>query len=68
MITLYSQPTCGQCKMVHRLMDQKGIEYSDCQDVDKMLSLGIRHTPTLDVDGKRLVGKELIDFIKTYGN
>ena len=66
MIVLYSQPTCGQCKMVHRLLDQKKIPYTECQDVDKMISLGINHTPTLEVEGKFIVGREIFNFINNY--
>jgi len=65
MVKLYSQPSCGQCKMVHMLLDQKGIEYSECQDVDEMRSLGITHTPTLEVDEKLLVGKDIINWIRS---
>lgn len=65
MIKLYSQPSCGQCKLVHMMLDKANIAYEDCQDVNKMIEMGINHTPTLELDdGKRLVGKEIMEFIK----
>lgn len=65
-ITLYHQDTCPQCRMVETLMKKKNINYTSCKDVDYMISIGINHTPTLEVDGTRLVGKELIGWIKEY--
>lgn len=52
--------------MVETLMKKKNINYTSCKDVDYMISIGINHTPTLEVDGTRLVGKELIGWIKEY--
>lgn len=62
-VILYSQPTCPQCKMVHMLLDKKGIKYEECQDVDKMHEVGISKTPTLLVDGLKLVGQQIGEFI-----
>jgi len=67
MIKLYSQPTCGMCNFVHMLLDRKGIEYTECQDVDYMQNIGINHTPTLDVDGTLYIGKAIIDWINSRG-
>lgn len=62
-VKLYSQPGCGMCKAVHMLLDKKGIEYEECQDIDTMISLGVTGTPTLEVDGQRFVKKECLDWI-----
>lgn len=65
MIKLYSQPACGQCKLIHRLLDQNKIEYENCQDIDYMKSVGVSHTPVLELeDGTRLEGKAIMDYIK----
>ena len=62
-VRLFSQPTCGMCRAVHMLLDKKGIEYKECQDVDYMATVGVHHTPTLEVDGVRYSGKEIYDWI-----
>ena len=75
-ITVFSQPSCGQCKMVHILLDKKKIDYEDCQDMTIMQSKGIKHTPaievkisTIDENGNTvekptvLVGKEMMNYI-----
>lgn len=62
-LILYTQPGCSQCRMVHMLLDKKKIEYTECQDVDKMKELGIQHTPTLDTGAELLTGKPLLTYI-----
>lgn len=63
MLVLYSQPGCGQCKMIHTLLDSKKIKYEECQDEATMKSKGVEHTPSIEVDGKILKGKEMFNFI-----
>lgn len=67
MITLYSQPGCPQCHMVHTLLDKKNIKYEECQDTNKMRAIGIQHTPTIDTGTELLTGKAMMNFINTYG-
>ena len=62
-IKLYSQPTCVICRTVHMLLDRKGLKYEECQDIDYMKTVGINHTPVLEVDGTRYEGKEIHDWI-----
>lgn len=62
-VILYHQEGCPQCIMVKALLDKRGVSYASCEDKDKMLSLGIQHTPTLSVDGKLITGKEMIAWI-----
>ena len=62
-ITLYHQDSCGQCKMVEMLLKKKNIKYESNKDINEMLKMGIKHTPTLSVDGQLLSGKELINWI-----
>lgn len=63
MITLFSQPGCHQCKMIHMLLDKKHMEYIEIQDIEQMKEQGITKTPTLVVDGIKLVGQQMGDFI-----
>ena len=58
MVTIYTTPTCPKCKVLKGKMESKGVEYSECQDVDKMISMGISTVPWLEVDGK------LMDFVQ----
>ena len=36
MITLYSLPSCPQCRMIHTALDKQQIRYTECQDVEAM--------------------------------
>ena len=65
-MVLYTQPGCSQCRMIHTLLDNKKIPYDECQDLDKLKSAGGDHTPTLEINGKLLVGKDLFNFINSY--
>ena len=61
-IILYTQDGCPQCRMVHILLDKKGIKYTECKDTEKMKELGISHTPVLEIsENTRIVGKAIFD-------
>ena len=62
-VVLYHQPTCPQCRAVESLLKRKDIQYTSNMDVDYMQSVGIKSTPTLEVDGKLLKGKEIVNWI-----
>lgn len=49
MITLYSTG-CPKCKVLKMKLEQKGIEYTECNDIAKMEELGISTVPMLQVD------------------
>ena len=54
MIILYST-NCPKCKVLEMKMKQKNIEYNTFTDTDKMISLGIKAAPLLELeDGSRL--------------
>ena len=38
-IIFYSQEGCPQCKMIHMQLDKHHIEYTECQDIEKMKEL-----------------------------
>lgn len=65
--TLFTQNGCGMCRAIHMLMDKKKIDYNEViitlDTVDKFKEEGIMTTPTLEVDGQRLTGKELRDWV-----
>lgn len=66
-VILYTQQSCGMCRAIHMLMDKKHIEYKEViinsENIDAYKELGITTTPTLEVDGQRLIGKELKDWV-----
>ena len=49
MLTLYSTG-CPKCKVLKMKLEQKGIEFTECNDTDKMQELGISTVPMLQVD------------------
>lgn len=62
MITVYTQPNCGKCKVLKAKLQQKGIAYDESQDVEKMQSLGIASTPAMQVDDRLLTFEEAIKY------
>ena len=63
-IIFYHQDGCPQCKMVKMLLDKKKISYNSCKDIEEMKNKGLYSTPALEVDGKMLIGKPMMDWIK----
>ena len=55
MVVLYSTH-CPKCQIIEKKLQQKGISFVEENDVNKMLSMGIKSVPWLDADG------ELMDF------
>lgn len=49
---------CPKCRVVEMKLKQKGVNYEECDDVDKMLSLGLTSAPCLQV------GDILLDFVE----
>ena len=60
--TIYSTG-CPRCKVLKAKMEQKGIEYNECQDIDKMRAMGIMSVPVLAVDDRLLTFEDAIKFI-----
>ena len=56
MITMYTTH-CPKCKVMEMKLKQKGIEYTECDNIDEMLEKGLRSAPVLDVDG------QIMDFV-----
>ncbi len=51
MITLYSTG-CPKCNILKTKLNEKGVEYEICDDVDAMQEKGFTVVPMLEVDGK----------------
>lgn len=63
MITVYTQPGCGKCKVLKAKLQQKGMDYEESQDVDKMQSLGIQSLPAMQVEDQLLTFEEAIKYV-----
>lgn len=56
-VILYSTG-CPRCNVLKKKLNEKGINFSENNSVEEMLSMGIMEAPMLRVDG------ELLDFTK----
>lgn len=66
MIVVYSTG-CPKCGVLERKLNEKGISYEMCTDVDKMLGIGITSVPVLDVDGEMMDFQEAVKWINKQG-
>ena len=51
MVTFYSTG-CPKCKVLETKLNTKNIDYTVINDVDVMLSKGIKSAPVLEIDGE----------------
>lgn len=49
-ITFYTTD-CPKCHVLQAKLDEKGLQYDTCNDVDLMLEKGMMSAPYLEVDG-----------------
>lgn len=61
-IILYSTH-CPKCKVLETKLKQKNIKYEECNDIEKMLKLGIHEAPQLEVDGKLMTFGEAVKWV-----
>lgn len=68
MITLYTTH-CAQCVVLERKLAQKGIKYTEVDDVIEMNKLGILSVPCLKVDDEPLKKfKEAVEWVNSQPN
>ena len=60
MITIYTTPTCNKCATLKKLMNEKGILFQECSNLNIFRELNIMSAPYL------LVNEELLDFTAAY--
>lgn len=58
---------CPKCKILTKKLDESGLSYDVCTDIEKMESLGIESVPVLEVNGKLMGFSEAMRFV-TNGN
>lgn len=63
MNTVYSKVGCPRCRVLKMKLEQKGIEYKECQDMEKMIGMGFMSLPMLEIDGKILTFEEAVKYI-----
>lgn len=54
---------CPRCNVLKKKLKDAGIEYEENNNVDEMLSLGIREVPVLDVNGNLLGFNKAIEWL-----
>lgn len=54
---------CPRCTMLMKKLNEKGIEYEEETDIDKMLNLGMIDVPVLEVDGQRFDYRDAIKWV-----
>ena len=62
MVTIYSTG-CPKCKVLKMKLEKKGIEYTECHDVEKMQEMGLKSLPVLEMDGELYTFEKAIKLI-----
>lgn len=65
MIVLYSTG-CPKCRILKKKMDEKGIRYITCTDMERMIELGFTEVPILEVKGERYDFTKAVEWINQY--
>lgn len=65
MITIYSKEGCPKCKVLKMKLEQKGIEYEDCQDIDRMLEMGLMSLPAMSVDENLMKFEDAVKYVNS---
>lgn len=63
-IVLYTTG-CPKCGVLHKKLENSGIDFEISNDVDLMTEKGFQSAPILEVDGEYLTFKEAIDWINS---
>lgn len=50
---LYST-NCPKCQILEKKLAQKGIEYTEINDIQQMLDMGLKSVPWLEVNGQMM--------------
>lgn len=66
-ITLFTTH-CPKCRILETKLKQKGIEYIECDDIEKMKGFKILSAPILKVDEEILDFNSAIKWINSRGN
>lgn len=64
MEVIFYSSHCPRCKVLETKLKQKNIEYEECNDINVMLSKGLKTAPALEIDGNIMDYKNAIEWIK----
>ena len=64
-VILYSTH-CPMCRLAERRLKDKGIEYTEINDIDAMTARGFTHVPVLEVNGD--VHEDMEDILEIIDN
>lgn len=56
---------CPKCKVLETKLKAANIEYTECDNVDEMLKIGLSSAPNLSVNGKIYDFKGALNWVKT---
>ena len=45
---------CPKCQILEKKMAKKGIEYTEVNDIQQMLDMGLKSVPWIEVDGQMM--------------
>lgn len=54
---------CAKCNVLRAKLDEKGLQYDTCNDVDLMLEKGMMSAPYLEVDGEFMNFGEAVKWV-----
>ena len=60
---VYTHETCPRCKVLKKKLELSGLEFEECMDIDKMLAMGMKSSPMMEVDGQLLTFEEAIKYV-----
>ena len=63
MITIYTTETCPKCKILKKKLEDKGLEYTEVTDEEKLRQMDILSVPVMTVDGERMDFAEAIKYV-----
>lgn len=63
-VILYST-NCPRCKVLKTKLEQKKIQYEECNDINEMLKLGIETVPMLQINDSLLDFKKAVEWINS---
>ena len=68
MITIYTQPTCGKCRVLKSKLDKLGIPYQENQNISEMQRKGFLSTPMMVVGNDTYNFSDALQWIESEEN
>lgn len=66
MEVIFYSTNCPKCKVLMTKMKQKGINYKEINDIEFMLSKGIKSAPAIEIDGRIMDFSESVKWVSDY--